>query len=241
MQSELTKKLREKFFKFRRRVFHLMKKKRVTVGGIRLISDRTIVPKDIVKYLYDDSYEQDERILVEKYLKEGDRVLEIGAGIGLVSLTCARIVGVDNLLSYEPNKRTQDIIRQNFALNNLTPQLRNKAIALNAGQIEFFISDNVISSSLIDRNLDQRQLIECDSMADVLAEFLPNVLVMDVEGAEVELLGQSDLSTVDKIVVEVHPHVVGADEVARMVSKLADKGFLLNEEQGQCHMYVKRQ
>ncbi|MES0810415.1 FkbM family methyltransferase [Roseibium sp. SCPC15] len=220
-------------------MYQILKVKRVNVGGFKLNSDRNFIPKDLVKFLYDDSYEKDERYLVEKYLDKSDRVLEIGAGIGLVSLTCARIVGTKNIVSYEPNPGTQDIIKQNFALNRLIPQLRARAVAPDSGKADFYFADNIISSSLFNRDLGTKQTVECDSLIEVLEELRSNVIVMDVEGAEVDLLGRFELPFVNKIIVEVHPHVVGHEGIEAMAMNLKEQRFILQEEKGKCHVYLR--
>ncbi|MBN9672056.1 FkbM family methyltransferase [Roseibium aggregatum] len=209
------------------------------MNGLKLISDYRRTPKDICKFLFDDSYEKPERMLVRQYLDKNDRVLEIGAGIGLVSMVCARIVGEENILSYEPNPRSQKLIAENFALNGMKPRLRGKALALKSGTTTFYFNDNIISSSLIDRKFGGGTSVECDAFADVLQSFRPNVIVMDIEGAEVELLCSADLAPVGKIFVETHPHVVGEEKIGEMTSRLRTSGFSLIEATEDCHLYAR--
>lgn len=64
-----------------------------------------------------------------------------------------------------------------------------------------------------------------DALADVLAELRPDVVVMDVEGAEIELLADVDLAEVRAMVVELHPHIVGEDKIAALMASLEARGF----------------
>ena len=58
----------------------------IVIDRVRVTTDLQDVTKIIRKGLYKETYEKPERILIKKALKPDDRVLEIGGGIGLVSL-----------------------------------------------------------------------------------------------------------------------------------------------------------
>jgi hypothetical protein len=49
---------------------------------------------------------------------------------------------------------------------------------------------------------------------------------MDVEGAEIQLLAV-DLKNVADIIVELHPHIVGEDAIAALVSNLKSRGYVM--------------
>jgi len=206
-----------------------LKPNQITIDGIRISTSLEHVTKDIRKALFREDYERPERLLVQKYLSKTDRVLEIGAGVGLISVACARVCGPENVLSYEPNPRTRIAIEKNFELNGLKPQLRSKAVGLTAEEIEIYFAENIFSSSVFDRNFGDKTTVECDAISDVIAEFQPNAIVMDVEGAEIDLLGQTNLANIDKVIVEMHPHIVGDDNIKLLVSGLKQKGFRLVE------------
>ena len=68
------------------------------------------------------------------------------------------------------------------------------------------------------------------SIAKVVAEFNPSVLVMDTEGMEAELLPACPLTGVRALVVEVHPDVIGTDGIARLGRHLQNCGFALADQ-----------
>ncbi|WP_306142696.1 FkbM family methyltransferase [Roseibium sp. MMSF_3412] len=197
----------------------------ITIEGVRLTAEREFVPASIRKQLLQKRYETPEYLLVSAAVKPTDRVLELGAGIGFISLVCAKICGPENVLSYEPNPQMQRVIEKNYALNRLQPNLRNRLVSVEAGTTDFFVSENVLSSSMIDRNLGSKTKLQADAMSDVVAAYQPTVIVMDVEGAELELLRNCSLDGVSKIIVEMHPTIVGHDEVAKLLDFLSDKGL----------------
>jgi hypothetical protein len=92
--------------------------------------------------------------------------------------------------------------------------------------VTFHIGDNVVSSSLYQRAATQTAVtVESDALVAVLAEIAPDVLVMDVEGAEVDLLRDCDLGTVRAAIIELHPHIVGEERIAALLDSLAARGF----------------
>jgi FkbM family methyltransferase len=179
--------------------------------------------------LYKGNYEGPERELLLRHLRKGERVLEIGAGIGLIGLLATRIAGAGNVLSYEANPSLEPIIRANYALNAAAPELRMKAVTTDGAPVTFHQCDNVISSSIYDRAEAARRIqVQSDALSDVLAEWRPDLLVMDVEGYEVDLLANFP-DRLRYLLIELHPHVVGEDRTEALLSHLADGGFKVTE------------
>lgn len=209
-----------------------VKPRTIRVQGITISTDPKIVTKAIQKALYRDKYEDHEQRLVKKAVLPGDKVLEIGAGIGLISLCCSRICGAEAVLSYEANPIAASALRHNFSLNGMTPNVRVRAMAKVAGPIGFYINDNIFSSSLIERERTALNQVEADAMSAVLSEFQPNVLVIDVEGAELDLLPEIIGSGVQKIIAELHPHIVGEEAINGLLGQLHQAGFTVRERSG---------
>jgi len=212
---------------FFRKLFRL---KTVTFSDGLRVCVGSQLPRGIRRAIYKETYELKERKLVHAVLQENDRVLEVGSGIGIVASTCARICGPENITCYEANPQTAEYIKRNFALNGMKPQLRMKAMASYSGVIKFFINDNILSSSLNDRDFGGETELPCDDLVEVLKELKPNVLVMDVEGAEVDLLPLVDLSNIEKIIIELHPWVVGEAKIQDLVNSLLESGFRRDDD-----------
>ena len=167
--------------------WHRLRRTRQRVlDGVRLTTEPDLVPHRVRSFLFKNTYEDAERALVSRTVREGDRVLEIGGGIGFVGLLCARLAGARGaVLSYEANPNLEPVIRANYAINVLRPKLRMKAMSRNGGPVSFHVADNVLSSSMRARPEAEREVtVDSDALCDVLAEHRPDVLVMDVEGAE---------------------------------------------------------
>jgi FkbM family methyltransferase len=202
---------------------------RVTLDGVTVNTDAG--QARLVRYaLFKRKYEGPERQLVARELRKGDTVLEIGAGIGFVGLLAARLVAPGRVVSFEANPALEGVIAAKHALNAAKPELRMQAITLDGAPVTFHASDNVVSSSLFKRAETQREItVESVAMADALQDIQPDVLVMDVEGAEIDLLSTGDLAPIRAAIVELHPHVVSEDRIDALLKSLAERGFEVAE------------
>ncbi len=209
----------------RKRFRYLVNVRSVRLGGVRIDTTVGRIPEAVRDLIFREVYEDTERDLVGKVLKSGMRTVEIGTGIGFVSMIAARKCGEENVFCYEANPELEPIIRRNFALNGIKPNLSMKAVTVDGEPIGFYRSDNIISSSLYDRQRqDEKITIQSEAMNDVLIKHDPAALIMDVEGAEIDLL-TTDLRNIQHIIVELHPHIVGEERIADLVASLEARGY----------------
>lgn len=213
------------FRSLRKRYHQLLGSETVLLDGVRLDARAAVVGVDVRHEIIRGNYEFAERQLLKSILRPGDRVVEIGAGIGAVGLLASRIVGPKNVTSFEANPGLEQIIRGNYALNKLEPELVMKAVTPRGGSVKFFVTPNLLSSSLHSRDQHQEVEVESEAIGNVLSAKNPSVLVLDVEGAEVELLPPANLSGVRALLIEMHPNIAGKEEIQNLESKLEDIGF----------------
>lgn len=203
--------------------------RRIRVDGLKIWAVAPGVSARMTRVLYKGAHEWPERMMTKRVLRPGDRVLEMGAGVGLVTLTAARIVGAENVLAYEAQADLAPVIEANFALNGWRAQVRPRAMAREAGAVRFFEAERSVTSSYVDGaasgEAGETREIPADAIDDVLAEFRPTVLILDVEGAEVDILAETALPGVRAIVMERHGQIVGAERDAAMMARLASLGF----------------
>lgn len=224
-----------------RRKWHLsLGTRHYTHWGVKLNTGPQDIPPSVRSHVFKGGYEAVEAELVSAILAPGDRVLEVGTGIGFVSILCSKLAGEGRVTSYEANPALEPTIRANYALNGLNPDLRMRAVTVGGSPISFFANDNILSSSLIDRKLSETEItVDSDAMSDVMEEIGPDVIVMDVEGAETDLLPAADLSGVRAMIVEVHPHITGADAIAEMDAALAGQGLVPTQKRHKTVLYTR--
>ena len=69
------------------------------------------ISKQVKEAIIKKTYEKPEYDSIKNNLKETDIVLEVGTGIGYISLQCALIVGEENVYTYEASPTTADLAR----------------------------------------------------------------------------------------------------------------------------------
>lgn len=73
---------------------------------------------DLGKTLTSDEYEKAERAFLERFLRPGTTVLDIGAHQGLYTLLAAKLVGPNgSVFAFEPSPRERRALRLNLVLN----------------------------------------------------------------------------------------------------------------------------
>ena len=224
----------------RYRWHQLIRTKKIQISGVFISTAPSDIARRIRKALFNGTYEDQERFFVEKYVKKTSRILEIGCGIGLVSLVARKICKEGFVISYEANPQMEKLIRKNYELNNLVPNLEMKAVSVHGEKIEFYIDPEVLSSSLFDRKMSHKKVIvESDAFDDILNKIKPDTIIMDVEGAEIDLLGSSRLIGVALLIIEIHPHIVGDDKISQLNQKLGTLYFKEIERRGKVCVYAR--
>jgi FkbM family methyltransferase len=204
----------------------LLNRKQIMLHGVKVSTDPDLIPRRVRNLLFKGTYESAECELVLRHVKPGDRVLELGTGIGLVSLVATSRVGEGMVRSYEANPAMEPLIRANFAMNGWTPDLNMRAVTVDGQNIEFFQDPQILSSGTSDRGIGAKKIgVPSRAFADVLTEWCPNVVIMDIEGVETEILPGADLTSVEVVIVEIHRFLAGHDQTEAMIASLKEMGF----------------
>ena len=201
-------------------------------SGPFLVHGHSALGPQHIRAIVNCSYEGAEIALCKEMLKTGDRVLEIGTGIGLVSLSIAQIVGAENLRSFEANPDVAEAARKNGALNGYALDIRNRVMVGRAskhwpsGQCPFFIDKNFLASSLARTGTQRTEItVEAVAIDAELSDFRPTAIVADVEGAEQDLFEGLTFDDVQTLIIELHPSIIGAPESMALLSRLGAVGF----------------
>lgn len=231
-------KLSTRTFKYRWHKF--FGTKQIRINGVKVSTSLEDISPTVQKDLFRGTYEDIECQFVEQFIRPNNRVLEVGCGIGLVSLVASRICANGSVKSYEANPHLENLIKKNYALNGLSPDLEMKAITVDGDNHDFFIDPEIISSSQFDRKKGhQKEIVNSVALDDVINSYRPDTIIMDVEGAEVELLGKSLLTGISQIVIELHPHIVGNKKVNYLKEKLAENGFGIIAQKGKVYFFKR--
>ncbi|HWL63773.1 MAG TPA: FkbM family methyltransferase [Steroidobacteraceae bacterium] len=188
-----------------------------------------------VRYRLFRDYELDDVQLCRAVLRPGDKVIELGSAVGFLALYCMKYLGVREFAAVEANPALRDVMQENFRVNGVGfPTCINAAVGPVQGTVSFNISRDYFSSSLRQAaNTVQSLQVPQRTIPDILASlpFRPNALIMDIEGAEVDL-PVSHLCLFDKIVAEFHGRMVGEEKVDALIGSLLRAGYRIVERRG---------
>ena len=202
----------------------------IEVHGVRVPFVPEIITPKIEKPLRRGKYEQGEVELMRAILRPGDRLLELGAGLGVVSSAAAQVAGVEQILSVEADPQLIPLIQETWRLNGIkNANIQNGvAMAKTGAPVNFYVRTNFWASSMEPDSRPYSHIEEVPSAGvdKLIDTFRPTVLSCDIEGGELGLLDHVDLSGLRHIVMEVHPKVYGQEGLRTIVDKLAEQGFL---------------
>ena len=197
----------------------------VTLRGLRLDISHPQVSDRIRLHILRGSYESHEARLISKYLRRGDRVLELGAGMGYATMLSARIVGGQSVFAYEANPALEVLLKRNFELNGLSPNLEIALLGESDGSETFYVTDDFFSSSSIPEMGGTPIEVPRKDINSVLAQHRPNVLIVDIEGGEVNLSKIVNSDNIRLLIIECHPSMVGFSEIQEMINRFEEQGF----------------
>ncbi|MDF1728595.1 MAG: FkbM family methyltransferase [Sulfitobacter sp.] len=179
-----------------------------------------------------ERYERHEIAGALRVVRPGDRVLELGAGVGLVGAITLKNAKPEKVLSFEANPELIPHIEALYRMNRLGKgiEVRNAVLVADPDAPEslpFHVRNSFLGSSLIDttRRPTREISVATQSFEALRAEFQPDVIVMDIEGGEYDFLQHADLSGVRAVVVEFHPEAYGRDGMRVCKQILERAGF----------------
>lgn len=190
-----------------------------------------------IKRMEEARYEGDEITGALFVVGPEDRVLEMGAGLGVVGAVTAHNAKPDAVLSFEANPALIPHIEKLYADNGLQDRIevRHQVVIASPGRpdkITFYVHSSYLGSSLIDKQGRKTTPVEVKTVDfdTIRDEFKPTVLIMDIEGAELDFLEHADLDGIRAVVIEFHPDTYGIDGVKACKKALRKAGFAKVED-----------
>jgi FkbM family methyltransferase len=144
-------------------------------------------------------------------LRAGQRVLELGGGLGYVSAVCAGVTGAENVVTVEANPDMLPVIRGNLDRNGFgEARLVHGAVVgtvTTDEPIAFDRKKTFWAGRLADMESDPGAVVNVPVLRldTLLARYRPDMVVMDVEGAERLLFDAPWPAHVRNVILELHP------------------------------------
>ncbi|MEM2045735.1 MAG: FkbM family methyltransferase [Candidatus Bathyarchaeia archaeon] len=148
--------------------------------------------------IFTGSYETAERRFVERFLKEGMTVLDIGAHHGFYTILAAKKVGPSGrVIAFEPSPRERRRLLRHLKLNRCTNvKVEPLALASKEGETTLFLVDgrdtgcNSLRPPAVSEPTKEITVstMALDSYLEKEGIYRVDFIKMDVEGAELEVL-----------------------------------------------------
>ncbi|MGR3492763.1 MAG: FkbM family methyltransferase [Shimia sp.] len=200
------------------------------MNRIKLTVPREVSSPKVFAKMREGTFEVHEARMAMRRIRPGDRVLEIGSGVGYVTSLCARKAGAENVVAVEANPDLHPIIRANLAQNGFEGvTLIHGAVAGQTTEqvVTFNVGPAFWGSSLTETrsNVARRITVPLLNVHDLLAEHRPTVVLMDVEGAEAQMFDRPWPAHVHTVGMELHPALYEEGTIGRIFGCLAQTGL----------------
>jgi len=205
--------------------------------GCRFYLPRRLVPWGVRARFFFDVYEQEERALVRKWVHSSDRVLELGASIGVVACVTNRLLDESmraHHLVVEANPFVLGDLWANRDLN--MADFRVLHGVLGKGDWRTFYVHRYFFGGSAHLESGYKVPVPVYDLSALCARCggAFDVLIMDIEGGELEVLEGlgSELSAFRLVLCEFHDFIIGADRVQACRQILQTHQFTLLETMG---------
>src|SRR6267378_650544 len=194
---------------------------------------RFAIPRDVTTRQYRacflrNDYEHDERELIKEWLKPEDRVIELGACLGIVSCVTNKLLSDKaSHVVVEANPFCIPSLYRNKELNQAGFLIEHCAVG-SRPEVTFYLHPVYIVGGSSQRATNRPFRLPAKSLKQLEAERGPfTALIIDVEGTEREVFQESMevLRRFRLVIVELHEFAIGADGVERCRQILRDCGL----------------
>lgn len=188
------------------------------------------LPRDMQAVIMARNYELSEITLIPGFIQPEDKVLEIGSAIGFIGLHCRKVIGVKELICVEPNPKTASYLLKNYELNGMIPNLIPAALSSSDGPVSFYVSDMFWCDAIdIREDVKNGSEITVDGLTfssivqQTKIKF--NTLIIDIEGGEKYISLDVIPESIEKVLIEIHPEVIGVRSAYSIIENLIRLGF----------------
>lgn len=201
----------------------------VKFRDVQIPIEPAMMSPKMIQVIRQGQYEAAEARHLPEILTAGDRLLELGGGVGFISSLAGRTGLVDSVTVYEAHPGFVSLIRKTHRANDVSGQAIWGVVVAQkrSDTVPFYVRENFWASSLSPGPQKYMQVIQvpCFSFAEVRDTYHPTVVVCDIEGGEGDLFRNVDLDGINRVLLEVHKHVLGGRGLMRIFDFFSQEGF----------------
>ncbi len=225
--------------------------KQVEIDGVRVPVRDIPLSRKMKRRLMKGLYETAERKIIKRFIHPGDKILEVGASIGIVTCFLSQAANGARIVSIEPDARLKVHFDRQIELNGATVELINAAccpiwrqsVPESVSSQAFLPSHDPLTGRAMGSTpgtVPVRWITAEQACADTGLE--PTALVVDVEGAEAiwAELPPSFPESIRMILVEIHPEIINIEVAGKVVQAVLDEGFRVSGVRGNVFAFERR-
>lgn len=201
--------------------------------------------RGIVDSILAGRYERNEIALGLACIKPGARILELGAGAGIVGAILARHCKPAAMVSVEANPRLIPHIRRLHEVNGLTDQINLRHCIVSSAPdapktVTFHLRKNFLGSALTadPDGLSEAVEVPVVPYARLTRNFAHDTIMMDIEGAELDFLRHAKLGHINTFVAEFHRRIFGREGIQECRHLLRRAGLVLDTDLTHADVHV---
>lgn len=200
------------------------------LNDIRIPLLKDIISPNLEKAIVNNTYESGEHKELQRIIQKGENILEIGAGIGYISALCRKNPKVNQITIFEANPQLIDFIKLVHKTNEIKNVTVKHGVLLNNcydKYIDFYLRKDFWASSLSKEKFGHNKVVKVPvySFNKAINDVKPSMIICDIEGGELNLFKNSDLTGVKKIYLELHQKLLGRKGMIDIFKILSDRGF----------------
>ena len=177
-------------------------------------------------------YEWGEVRALTSVLRAEDRLLDLGSAIGFVACNAAKILEPHNIICVEANPDLIPVLEANLAANGVrrARSVQGAVVpdAFDGEEVSFEVRQAFYSSRVAGEDVKEASRIvtvPALKLSDLLEAFAPDVVTMDLEGAEAALAMQHWPGKVRAVIMEIHTGVYSLSMVSAIFAGMSKNGF----------------
>jgi FkbM family methyltransferase len=199
------------------------------IHGVEVAVDERVMSPTMLQVLRSGDYERDEAHHIGSIVQPGERIVELGGGVGFISSKIGQLNRADHIAVYEANPALIPLIERTHKLNGITAQVVNAVVLPNEKRstAPFYVRRDFWASSLSPEPYGYDEVVEVPvvDFDEMLGRHRPSMLIVDIEGGEETLFRDVPLTGVRKIYIELHQAVLGRVGMKRMFDFFSSRDF----------------
>ncbi len=214
----------------------------IQLEGINLFINSNAISPHLQNLIRLGRYETQEIKILKQILQPTDNIIELGGGIGFLSIYTKTQFPQLQISTYEANPHLIEILQKNQQLNHCHFPVHNTILDNQATEIDFFLAEDFWASSTIPDHPDTQPIkIKTQDINQAITQQNANFLIIDIEGGEANLIPKINLNPIKKILIEIHPQIIGNPGLSKIFLTLLNNNFIYDSttSMGQVYYFYK--